>query len=265
MNDIYIQRRGKGRKVPKKTKPEETALKAFELQLARRGECIVCKNPKLRFIVADLASYGVGCHTIADKLKLEYGIHQVGWASIKHHLEDHESLNLPWLGLVKSQFPTEDERKRFENAFLGRVSFITEMWDKYSILAEIFSMVAGSAGSINYNTLNREKGIDAITKLGGELREYLEDMIQLQRERDIILSVSKVVLFYLSNNLIEKLAVMLTELSPEKREIVGILIRDEVKLSIQYAKKFSTTKVENLIEKINTEYEKLVTPAREQV
>lgn len=235
-------------------KSEVPAFIEDSLLGAEREKCKICNDPKLRITVMDLYASGVTVWKIRDELRNRFNI-GIAVPTIEEHINNHEKGLAPWLGLVKYQFHSEEERKKFEQAFLSRVSFVTELWDKYCILNQLFEMVAGTKDNINPSAVSRPK---MVAELGGQLKDYLLELIKLQRERDIVVEVAKVVLFMMADNFVKKLAGLISDLSVEKREIIGKLLQEEVKNALEYAKSFGKEKLEVMFAKVKEDYEKLV-------
>ncbi len=227
------------------------------ITIGDRAECKICQNPYLRFFIMDQYSKGYAVSKIRENIKNEFN-YCPAQQVIDRHLQNHETQIMPWLGMVKYKFHSEEERKRFETAFLSRLSLVLELWDKYSVLSELFSILAGSPNNINPSVLSSDKNIDRVERLAAEMRSYLETMLKLQKERDVYVEVSKVVLYTMADNLVSNLSSLISDLSPEKREAIGKLIVDEVKKALAYAKSFGKEKISEMMDKVNAEYAKIV-------
>lgn len=223
-----------------------------------RSRCKICNDSRLRFFVADKMMQGVSKYKLKHEIREKFGI-GIADRTIEEHLNEHEVMPV-WLGFVKAKFPTEEDRKKYEEAFLSRVSVVTELWDKYLVLAELFKMIVGEPGNVNVNFDNpRSVGakVDYAIRLGNEMRGYLEDMLKLQKERDIVMEVGKVVLYLMGDRLIQRLGAVISDLSVERKRIIGDIIVEEIKNALGYVKGLAHEKVENLIQKVKQEYEKL--------
>ena len=261
MKDKISKGRLKKSKLDKKThfktkKDSELLEVALDYTDEDKTTCKICNDPKCRFLVAEMHSRGELVYSIRRELKKTCGI-GITDISIDRHLKNHEKNPLVWTGYIKSQFPTEEHRKRYESQFLSRISLVTEMWNKYQVLAELFELLAGKPGEANATAI-KGYGVDKTARLASEMRMYLEDMLRLQKERDVIVEVSKTVLYALANSFIERLAGLISDLSTDRREAIGVLLVEEVKKSIDYAKSFGKEKLESMITKVNEEYDKLV-------
>lgn len=222
-------------------------------EMARKGDCKICKDGVLRARIATLLVEGLTPWYIHKKLKTEGISCAIGL--IQHHLEEHEKSPTLWCGLVKSKFGSEDERKSYETSLLNRISIVTEIVDKYQVLNELFELVVGKPGAINeYIVAAPEK----VTKLAGEMRAYLEDLLKLQKERDLVVEVAKVVLYMCAGGLIERLRYVVADMPLERRVLVGQIIKEEVERALEYAKGISKGKMDDMFSRVNEEYEKLV-------
>ena len=248
---------GKAGTIPKKEYKKRQVRSSNVTRAAQRmvAKCKLCEDKQTRFIVAELHSQGYSPSTIRARLRDEHGV-GTSECLIKKHLNEHEKNPLVWTGYIKSQFPTEESRKRYEASFLSKMSLVTELWSKYQVLSELFGIIAGEPGKANAAAATTI-GIDKTQKLANEMRGYLTQMLQMQRERDIVVEVSKTVLYMLAHNFVDKLSVYISDLPTERRENIGKLLVEEVRGAIVYAKTFGREKLENMMQKVQTEYEKL--------
>ncbi len=221
--------------------------------MARKGDCKICKDGVLRARIATLLVEGLTPWYIHKKLKTE-GV-SCAVSLIQHHLEEHEKSPTLWCGLVKSKFGSEDERKSHETSLLSRISLVTEMVDKYMVLSELFELVAGKSGAINDYMVGAP---ERVTKLAAEMRAYLEDLLKLQKERDLIVEVAKVVLYMCASGLIERLRYVVADMPLERKVLVGQIIKEEVEKALEYTKGMAKGKTEDMFAKVNEEYDKLV-------
>lgn len=220
--------------------------------MAHKGDCRICKDVVLRARVATLVVEGVTPWNIHKKLKSEGEV--CGVTSIQRHIEKHEKSPTLWCGLMKSKFGSEDERKNHEVALLSRISLVTEMVDKYQVLSEIFDLVVGKSGAINEYIVGAP---EKVTKLAGEMRAYLEDLLKLQKERDLVVEVAKVVLYMCAEGLIERLRYVVADMPLERKTLVGQIIKEEVEKALKYTKGLVKGKTEDMFSRVNEEYEKL--------
>jgi hypothetical protein len=229
-----------------------------ETDLFQRGKCKICENPALRLFVMESYTNGMSVWKLRSEIKDKFNI-GLATGSIEEHINEHEKQIAPWLGLVKYKFGSEEERKKFEAAFLAKVSLVCELWDKYQVLAELFKLVAGEKDNINPSAVNRPK---AVTELAGQMKDYLVELLKLQKERDVVVEVAKVVLYMLADKLVSRLGAVISDLPVERKEIIGSILKEEVKNALEYAKEFGREKVEDMLKVVQSEYEKLVSGKR---
>ena len=252
-------KKGKIEKVKKgsgmqKSFVEKTVSVASEVGLVERGKCKICENAMLRMFVMESYMNGMSVWKLRSEIKEKF---KVGLAtgSIEEHINEHEKQIAPWLGLVKYKFGSEEERKRFESAFLAKVSLVCELWDKYQVLSELFRLVAGEKDNINPSAVSRPK---VVAEIAGQMKEYLVELLKLQKERDVVVEVAKVVLYMLADKLVSRLGAVVGDLPVERKEIIGNILKEEVRNALEYAKEFGKEKVEDMMKKVQVEYEKLV-------
>lgn len=218
-----------------------------------RKRCKICENSMLRYMVMEMFANGLGLWKIRDELR-KRGM-GVSVSTIESHINEHEDKSVAWLGLVRHKFGSEEERKKFESGFLARVSFVIELWDKYRTVSKLFEIVAGSGENVNEGAVKR---LQPVVEMGRLVKDYLIELVKLQRERDVVVEVAKVVLFMMADSFVKKLAVLVSDMNVEKREIIGRLLQDEVKNALEYAKNIGREKVEKMFEKVREDYEKLI-------
>jgi len=248
-------RKGVGSKKGKKQQGMETTLAVVsETDLFQRGKCKICENPALRVFVMESYVDGVSAWKLRDEIRRKFNV-GLATGTIEEHINKHERQLAPWLGLVKYKFGSEEERKKFEVAFLSRVSLVCELWDKYQVLSELFNLVAGEKGNINPSAVGRPK---AVTELAGQMKDYLSELLKLQKERDVVVEVAKVVLYMLADKLVNRLGVVISDLPVERKEIIGSILKEEVKNALEYAKEFGKEKVEDMMKAVKAEYDKMM-------
>jgi len=81
----------------------------------------------------------------------------------------------------------------------------------------------------------------------------------LQRERDVVMQVTKVVVHMLADDLVRKLAVLLSDLDDQKKELILKMLVDSVKKSLNYVKSLSKEDMDALLKKVVLEYNDLKT------
>jgi len=216
--------------------------------------CRICRTPAVRFFVVECMARGLSLYKTRELLKKHFNF-GITPATIREHIEKHDTQYTKWFGMVQYKFPTEEERKRYEAAFLSRVSIVTEMWDKYMVISKLFSMVVGDANKINENAVFN---VDDVAKLSNVMKSYLESILKLQKERDIYVEVAKVVLFTMANNLVDRLSSLVMDLPQERRDAIGKAITEEVRAALDHAKNLGREKIEKLMEKVQDEYNRLV-------
>jgi len=231
------------------------ALKAQDVGIGIKDRCTICNNTYMRFIVMDMYSKGCSLNQIVDAVRKQFVVGTTH-ATLKEHLEHHEHNATAWMGLVKYKFASDEERQKFEAAFLSRISLVTEMWDRYQTIAELFEIVVGVPGNVSHAVAGSVGRLDSASKLAGEMRQYLTEMLKLQKEKDLVVETAKMILFFLADKLVSRLAFVVTDLPLERKEMIGKIISEETKNAIDHAKGLARMKTDDLIKKINEEYEK---------
>lgn len=230
-----------------------------------KNRCKICKDGKWRLRVVELAQAGHSAYQISKKIRAEGLICAAG--VIERHIAEHEQVVVVWPGLVQLKFNTEEERKKFEAGFLTRISLVTELWDKYQSMDEVFKMTHMIAKGIpsTDNPLKLMLGtgptkdnVDKVAKLGAELRSYIMEMMKLQRERDIVVEVAKTVLFMMADGFVSRLRFIVADMPGDKRDAIGRLLSEEVKKALEYSKGLGKEKIEDLLGKVNVEYQRLI-------
>uniref|UniRef100_A0A7V3N478 Uncharacterized protein n=1 Tax=candidate division CPR3 bacterium TaxID=2268181 RepID=A0A7V3N478_UNCC3 len=230
------------------------------LLLEDKKKCKVCLDVMLRYKVAEMYASGMSFFKIRTELKKENI--KIAERTIRNHILEHEGESCRWIRFLgKYKFDSAEERRNFEGVFLSRVSLVTELWDKYRSLSQLWDLIVGE-DELNPNA---RRETDKVVKIFSEMRACLNDLIKLQRERDLIQKVAKVVLFMCADGMVEKLSFVLHDLPESRREIVGEIIKEEVGKALEYAKDLAEkgevtgkTDVQKMMDKVSVEYSKLV-------
>lgn len=223
--------------------------------LLSKKKCKICSDSRLRLLVVEM-SETLSPAQINKQLKEK---HNVVCASgvIDRHLKEHEKLPQLWSGVVKMKYNSQQEREKFEQAFLSRISFATELYDKYMMLSSLLDVIIGDVE--NPNTFAKSsRGVEKVTMLAKEMHEYLKSLMGLQTQRTFATEFAKVLLFSLGEGLIERLRFVMNDLPVERRELVGRIIREEIKKGLDYSKSFNKEKASDLINKAQIAYDELV-------
>ena len=217
----------------------------------RQRRCRICDNPELRVFLLDQRAKGMSVTQLPVLVRQKFG-KGISQRTIETHFSQHESdVVLPY-GYLKWWFTSDQERQRVETAFLARMSFVFELWDKYVVLSEEFQRQSELSGASRLGTSN-------LVKLGDLLLGYLDRILNLQRERDVVMQVTKVVVHMLADDLVRKLAVLLSDLDDQKKELILKMLVDSVKKSLNYVKSLSKEDMDALLKKVVLEYNDLKT------
>ncbi len=225
------------------------------------SKCIICNNSQLRFLVMELVE-NKNFSEIKREIKSKLGLN-ISLNRIIKHIRNHEDHLQLWTSIVRSKYSSQQEREKFEQGFLSRVSFAQELYNKYLVLSDLFDIVVGDPKKPNA-FVQTSLGITKITSLTREMHVYLKELMGLQKQKDFIVEFAKVLLFTMGEGLIDRLKFVLNDLPVERREIVGRIIREEIKKGLEYSKGFSKEKVDDLMSKAEIAYNELTSRVGEK-
>lgn len=210
-------------------------------------KCKICQNPELRVFILDQRAAGVSVVKLPHLIREKFG-KGVSQATIEQHLAEHESDIVLPVGYVKWWFTSDKERQRVETAFLARMSFVFELWDKYVLLSDEFKRQMERAK-------DSPRALGNVVRLGELLYTCLDRILDLQKERDVVMQVTKVVIGMLADDLIKKFAILLSDLDEQRKELIIQLMIDSIRKSMNFVKNLSKEDMDELLKKANLEYD----------
>lgn len=223
------------------------------------SNCRICNNESVRVYVAQYLAQvrQVDVVKLTRELNSKFQL-RLKRSEVAEHIDKHENWVAPWLS-TGYRFESEEQRRVADYRLLAQTSLAMELWDKYNALDRAFKMLtqAMDGGDDFQVVMLRTK---LLSEVGKTLKDYLTQLLKLQQERDMVIEVIKAVLLMLADNLMKRLSGLLADLPLETRRAVGLLLKEEVKKAVDYAKSMAKNdgKIEGLIKQVEEAYGNLV-------